>query len=362
MQKTKWMFTGSYNEPLLQGTGEIVQGKGEGICVYTYDPETGVPEKKSACPTARNSTYLAASADGNNLYAVEELKEWNGYPGGAVVSYRFDRETATLTRTGEAPALGEDTCHLSVSPDGKYLFAANYAGGSLCVYSLGEDGAIGKMTCFLRHSGSGPDAQRQAGPHVHQVLPYGDGKLLASDLGTDEVVIYAIDAERGHLQRTGQLALPPGAGPRHCAIAPSGKRAYVLTEMGNRIHLFSLTGACGEEQSISLLPEEFSGASSGSAIRLHPSGKWLYAANRGHNSIADFAVDPDSEKLSLIGHVPTDGENPRDFAIDPEGNHLLCLNQDTDNLVTYSIDPATGALTKLWEDPSFCTATTLVFI
>jgi 6-phosphogluconolactonase len=234
---------------------------------------------------------------------------------------------------------------------GKWLFAANYAGGSLAVFPVHADGSLGAASTFIQHKGSSVDPARQTAPHAHSVYVSPDNRfLLAGDLGLDHVMVYRFDAAKGTLtpNRPPFAALAPGSGPRHLAFAKDGKFVYVLSEMAATVTAFRYDAGAGrleQTQSISMLPADYTGAKSGAEIFVHPSGKFLYASNRGHDTIAIFRIDPVSGALTAAGQVSTQGKTPRNFAIDPTGGFLLAANQDSGSIVVFRIDQSTGALT-----------------
>jgi 6-phosphogluconolactonase len=225
---------------------------------------------------------------------------------------------------------------------GKFLFAANYSSGNVLVYPLAADGRIQEPTANVQHSGSGPNKERQEGPHAHMVLPTPDNQyLLVTDLGADLIVVYRFDGENGKLERVGAGTVEPGAGPRHMALHGNGRILFVLNELHSTLTSFQFAaGQLTALQSLSTLPAEFSGESTCAAIRLGENGRFVYASNRGHDSIATFAFDEASEWLTLVDHTATQGQTPRDFIL--LDDLLLAGNQDSDTVTHYQIDAATG--------------------
>ncbi len=354
MKKTL-VFTGSYSRMLLLGTGDIVPGKGKGITVFEFDPENGTLKKCSEYPEEPNPTYLCIDRTGKYLYADHELKQFQGMNCGGASAYAIDAESGALRRLNSRIAGGTDSANIAVDPSNAYVLVANYASGSVCVLPREEDGSLGKPTCFLQHVGKGPDESRQECPHAHQIMFDRQGKrVFVPDLGTDQVVVYDFDYEKGYLipAKVDYPKVTPGHGPRHCVFNEAGDRLYLINEMGNSIFVFSYdqeTGATKELQNVSTIPEDYDVFTHTAAIRLHPNGKFLYGSNRGHDTIATYRVDGETGLLTLIGYQPCGGENPRDFDIDPTGTWLISGGMDTSNITVFRIDGETGLLTKVSE-------------
>jgi 6-phosphogluconolactonase len=242
-----------------------------------------------------------------------------------------------------------ESCHLAVDPTARSLFTAQYGTGSVCAFPLKEDGTIGMRTAHIRHTGSGPNRQRQEGPHPHYVTPDPTNTfLMVPDLGADQIVIYKTDLAAGRIEPHGAGRTPAGAGPRHMKFHPNGKFAYVLNELDLSVTAFTYdekAGTLTEIQTVSTLaPELREVPSSGSEIRMHPSGMYLYTANRGHDSIAAFRIDPQSGKLAFIEHEAIRGCHPRNFNVDPIGNFLVVAGRDSNTLTVFRINPEAGGL------------------
>jgi 6-phosphogluconolactonase len=346
------VFIGTYTEPILFGTGKILQGKGEGIYVYKMDSSSGSLELCHVAPAGPNPSYLTFDPSHRFLYAVNEMKEFEGAPSGAVSAFAIDPMTGALKYLNRQATHGTDPCHLTVDKTGKYLLVANFMSGSVCVLPIREDGSIGEATDVVQHQGSSLDPIRQAGPHAHAVVLDDSGRFaFIPDLGLDKVMVYKFDPEWGKLEPNDEpwVELPPGAGPRQLALHPGGGNAYLINELNSTVTALRYDGERGslrEIQTISTLPEDFKGVSTCAELQLSPSGKFLYGSNRGHDSIVIYAIDPMSGKLSCIGHESSQGETPRHFMIDPDGAFLLAANQDSDNLVTFKIDPISGELSQ----------------
>ncbi len=324
--------------------GTYTGGGSEGIYVFRWDGESGALTPVSVVGGIENPSFLAAHPSGAYVYAVEETGE------GAVYAYAFDRTTCELTLLTSQPAHGAAPCHLTVDPSGRCVVVANYTSGTVSVLPIAEDGTLEPATEVIQHEGSGPNAARQEGPHAHSVTldPTGE-RILAADLGLDKVLVYRLDAVHGKLAPNdppyGETA--PGAGPRHVAFHPSGRFGYVVDELDSTIMGFAYeerTGALTRLETVPTLPPDYNGVSHCADIHFGPDGRFLYASNRGHDSIVVYAADPRTGLLEWVEHESTLGETPRNFAIDPSGRFLLAANQDTNTIVTFAITPESGRL------------------
>ena len=266
-------------------------------------------------------------------------------------AFAIDRATGKLTFLNEVSSRGREPCHVSLDKTGKFVMAANYTGGSVAVFPVLADGRLGEPSAFVQHHGSSVNPERQEGPHAHSIGPSPDNRfVLAADLGLDRLLAYQFDPTQGLLKPNDPpfATVKPGAGPRHFAFHPGGRFVYTINEMGSSIAAFSYDAARGslrEIETVSTLPKDFAGASDTAEIEAHPGGKFLYGSNRGHDSIAVFAIDDKKGTLTPVEYVPTEGKTPRSFAIDPTGSYLVVANQDSDNLVVFRIDARTGRLT-----------------
>jgi len=253
-------------------------------------------------------------------------------------------------RDGRQASAGAGPCHLSVDPAGGTVLVANYGSGSIAALTIQSEGKLGESSSTIQHAGSSIDRQRKEGPHAHFITTDPANRLaLACDLGLDQVLIYDLDPARASMTaHTPRFAsVKGGAGPRHLVFHPGGKWVYVINEMGSSITTFAYdkkAGALSEKQTLSTLPENFSGGNSCAEIQVHPSGKFVYGSNRGHHSIAIFSVDAKTGMLTSAGHQLTGGKTPRHFGIDPSGKWLLAENQDSNNITTFRIDKESGGL------------------
>jgi 6-phosphogluconolactonase len=327
----------------------FVDGKAEGIYIYHLDLRSGALTYGAtmAGPGTLNPSFVTLSPDKRFLYAVNEVTGGKG-PHGTVSAFAVDPATGHLRYLNQQSTHGLAPCYASVEPAGRYCLAANYETGSLCVLPIQSDGSLGEATDVVQFSGSGPNPERQEGPHAHMVLPSPDGGfILAVDLGTDRLMAFRLDPERGALRPADPpwTQLSPGSGPRHLAFHPQRPFAYVISELASAVTVLRYAeGVFEAVQTISTLPDDFTGQNSGGEIMVAPSGRFVYASNRGHDSLAIYAVAPETGRLSLVGHEATQGRSPRAFTIDPSGALLLAANQDTDTVVTFWIDPDSGTL------------------
>jgi 6-phosphogluconolactonase len=271
-----------------------------------------------------------------------------------VSAFALDAKTGKLTLLNQLPALGEDPCYISFDKTGKYALVANYTSGNIAVFPILANGRLGEHTALATDSGTtGPNKERQVGPHAHWTEASPDNRFVLSvDLGLDEIVVHGFDAETGSLTLNGHqhldhFKLRAGSGPRHLAFSQDGRWAFVVNELASTVTWFiydALRGAFVEITTASTLPKGFSSRNDTAEIAVHPSGKFLYASNRGHDSIAIFSIDPPKGTLRSVARTSTGGKEPRHFAIDPTGKFLLAENQLSNDIVVFKIDPATGAL------------------
>ena len=336
---------------LFVGTYTQEGSKSKGIYAYRFDQATDQITSLGLAAETANPSFVAIHPNGQFLYAVNELQNYKGPNSGGVSAFSIDRATGKLTFLNEVPSRGADPCYIIVDKAGKHVLVANYTGGSIAVFPVLADGKLGAASDFVQHSGHGADPKRQEGPHAHSIDLSPDNRFaFVDDLGLDELKVYKYDAAKGSLTPNSPpfAKLDPGAGPRHFVLHPSGKFAYVVAEMASSVTAFSEDlnkGTLQRLQTVSTLPKDFSGENDDAEIHIHPSGKFLYASNRGHDSIAVFAIDPQKGTLAQIEDVPTQGKIPRSFEIDPTGNFLFAENEKSDNIAVFRIDAKTGRLT-----------------
>jgi 6-phosphogluconolactonase len=304
------------------------------------------------------------------LVAVSETSQFKGQPGGGVSSYKIDALNGTLTLINSQPSGGSSPCYVSIDSSGQWVLVANYSSGSVSVLPLGEDGRLGAPTSTIQHQGSSVNKDRQEGPHAHSILvaPGSQTLVLAADLGLDKILLYNLDPTAGTLaaRRTPWLAFKPGSGPRHMVFSADQRYLYVVSELSSSVTVFQMDTAAGsftELQTVSLLPADFSGSNISADIHITPDGRYLYASNRGADSLAIFSIDPDgSGKLSAQGQASSGGETPRNFAIDPSGSFILAANQDSGTIVSLRIDAATGKLSTTGQVTSLLSPVCIKFL
>ncbi len=336
------VFVGTYTQPLPH-----VDARAMGIDVHRMDGATGKLTHLGTTTGIANPSFLALDAQRARLFAVQEIDQFDGQPGGAASAYSIDVATGRLAPINHQPAHGVHPCYVSIGHGGRWLLTANYGSGSVSVLPIGADGALGPATAVIRHSGP---ANVRGAAHTHAILEDPAGAfVLVPDCGLDRIYVYRLDTANGTLEPHDPpwADLPPEAAPRHLAFGPTGGFVYCITESASTIVVFAYdttTGVLREIQTVSTLPPGATGRNACADIHVHPSGRFLYGSNRGHDSIAIFAIDPATGLLSPRGHAPSGGRTPRNFAIDSSGTFLLAANQDSDTIVTFRIDAASGAL------------------
>jgi 6-phosphogluconolactonase len=343
-QKGKYLF--------YVGTYTAEGSKSKGIYAYRYDAESGQITPLGLAGETTNPSWVTLHPNGRFLYAANEVGKYKGPNSGGLSAFSIDRATGKLTFLNEVPTRGADPCYVTVDHTGKYVLVANYTGGSIAVFPIREDGSLGEASAFVQHTGKGANPERQEAPHAHSINLSPDNRFaMVDDLGLDELLVYKFDSAKGSLTPNDPpfAKLDGGAGPRHFALRPDGKFAYVISEMQGTVTAFSNDGGAGalyRVQTISTLPKDFKGEIEDAEIEIHPSGRFLYAANRGDgNSIAVFAIDAAKGTLTLVEYTPTQGKTPRSFEIDPTGTLLFAANEKSDNIVIFRIDQKTGHLT-----------------
>jgi 3-carboxymuconate cyclase len=329
--------------------GTYTAGKSEGIYIYRMNMSTGELKHFNTVKGVADPSFLAIDRKRRYLYAVNELSQFAGKPGGAVSAFQIDPKTGNLKFLNQQPSLGGAPCHVTVDKTDRFVLVANYEAGNVTVLPVERDGSLGLATDTVQHHGSSVKKE-QEGPHAHCIILDDSNRYaFAADLGLDKILIYRFDSKRGKLTPNRQpwVQVKPGAGPRHFTFHPNGRYAYVIDELDSTFTAFSCNGATGtlkELQAVSTLPSDFSGVNSCAELSVSPSGRFLYGSNRGHNSIVSFAINESTGKLTYLEHVPTQGKTPRNFTIDPTGNFLLAANQESDTVVTFRIDSQTGRL------------------
>lgn len=336
-------YVGSY-------TGKDSTSKG--ISLYRYDGTTHEVTSLGTAAETTSPSFLTISPNRRFLYAVNEVGDFKGPNSGGVSAFSIDHATGKLTFLNEVSSRGAGPCYITIDKTGKWVLVANYDGGSVAVFPVQGDGKLGEAVSFDQHTGHGSDPQRQEAPHAHSIDLSPDNRFAyVDDLGLDELMVYKFDAATGKLTPNDPpyAKLDPGSGPRHFAMAKSAKFAYVVSEMKGTVTAFSSdpqTGRLEKLQVISTQAEGFKGEIEDAEIQIHPSGKFLYASNRGDgNSIAVFAIDPAKGTLTKVEVTPTQGKAPRHFMFDPTGTILFAENMNSNNVVLFQIDQKTGKLT-----------------
>jgi 6-phosphogluconolactonase len=314
------------------------------------DGSSGALKFAGTTPGVDNPSFLTTDPKQRTLYAANEVAEFGGKPGGAVSAFSIAPGSGALTLLNQQPSHGTSPCHVSVDKTGQFVFVANYGSGSVSVFPIQDNGKLGEATDFVQHEASDVEPERRKAPHAHSIIPDPANRYaFAPDLGLDRIMMYRLDLAQGKLRPNEEpwVQVKAGAGPRHFVFHSSCKYAYVINELDNTVIAFTYDetqGVLRENQTISTLPEAFTGTSYCADVHISPSGRFLYGSNRGHDSIVIFAIAGDTGKLTVVGHERTQGKNPRNFAIDPTGTFLLAANQDTDTIVTFRMDRQTGEL------------------
>ncbi|MGO9111067.1 MAG: lactonase family protein [Thermoguttaceae bacterium] len=335
----RWVYVGTYTKT-----------RDAGINFFQFDLGSGRLTKPVVVARIPNPTFLALRPGYPQLYAISEVSEFGKKKVGFVSAYRIQGKTGQLDLVNQQSSGGPGPCHVSVDRTGQVVLAANYGGGSVTSLRIRPDGGLDPAATVDQHQGSSVHPSRQTGPFAHCIDADPNNRFaLSADLGIDKILIYNLDAARGTLAQHEPAFVETvrGAGPRHLAFHPNGRFVYVINELNCTISVFryeSSGATLKVVQSISTLPGDFSGENTAAEIQVHPSGRFLYGSNRGHDSIAVFAVDSKTGKLRSLGHQSTLGKTPRHFAIDPSGRYLLAANQDSGDVIVFRVDPETGLL------------------
>jgi len=327
----------------------------KGIYVYHYDATSGQLSGMQVAAETANPSFITIDGNRRFLYAVNEVKKYKGESSGGVSAFAIEAG-GRLRSLNEVASGGADPCYVSLDKTGKYVLVANYTGGSVSVFPVQQDGSLGAATALVQHKGSGPNRERQESAHAHWIGVSPDNRFaIAADLGLDELLVYRFDSTTGKLAPNDPpfAKTEPGAGPRHVAFAPNGKFVYAINELQSTVTVFAYDAAKGTLhplQTVPTLPKEFSGKNTAAEIAVHPNGRFLFASNRGHDSIAVFSIDKARGTVKWVDNFSVKGRTPRNFVIDPTGSRLLVANQDTGNIVTFRINPSTGRLTATGKD------------
>jgi len=323
-----------------------------GIYAVKLDAAAGTLSTPELVAEVTNPEFLALHPDGRKLYALTRVNGADGKATGGVAAFALDTTAGVKLTPLNTESTGRgQLCHIAVDASGRQVMVAAYGDPYVASFPLSSDGRVGKVASVITHTGPlGPQRNRQEKPHAHSVTPSPDNRFVfAADLGVDRVFAYALNPADGSIapHDPAFVTVPPGAGPRHTKFSPDGRHFYILNELAGTITACRYDGARGVAEpfeTVSTLPAGYAGRHSASEIRIHPNGRFVYAGNRIHNSIAVFARDEATGALTLVEITPTGGDQPRNFALTPDGAWLLCAHQATDNVVLFKVDDATGRL------------------
>jgi 6-phosphogluconolactonase len=331
------------------GTSE--NEKDRGIYRFPFDPLTGEAGPVALAAEAARPTFLGIHPNRRFLYAVNAIGEFQGQKTGAVSAYALDAKSGELRLLNQQPSGGAGPCHIVVDNEGKNVLVANYSGGR-----VDAEGRLKPPSSVIQHAGSSVNPGRQEGPHAHSInLDPANRYALAADLGLDKILIYRFDAAKGTLtpHEPPSVSTAPGAGPRHLAFHPSGRFAYVINELDSTVIAFRYDAAAGtlkEIQTITTLPGGFTGENYPAEVLAHPTGRFLYGSNRGHDSIVIYTIDTQTGRLTLCGHQPSGGKGPRNFNTDPSGTWMIVGNQSSNNVLVMRVDTERGTLTPTGQE------------
>lgn len=329
----QYFLTGTYSEPILFGTGELFNGKGEGIYLCAF--EDGIITKLN-CLKLGNPSFLAIDEKRKHIYAVNEMKEFQGVYGGGLTDIVYD-ESGRMTAVGSFPTHGGDPCHVAISPNQRFVCVANFADGKVTAFRLDDQGNVLPDPQVFSHHGSSIHPVRQRGPHAHSILYSNDNALFVPDLGIDQLKAYRFTENDVLPWEEKTVYLTPGSGPRSGEWAKNGTDFYLINELGSSItHMKYQSKTMQKISTVSTLPQGVQTDNICADLHLTPDGKYLYASNRGHDTIAMFSVH-DQGDLRPIGWIPCGGKTPRNFAIDPSGKYVLVGNQDSDCIQVFAI-------------------------
>jgi len=345
-----YFFVGTYTS-----MSWCLGNKGEGIYLAEFDPRHGSMSCLSVVSNVENPSFMAFDSSFSYLYVINEIEPVSDDAIGKVSTFKVDRQTGSLTLAGTASSSGLSPCYIIVDKNDKYAYITNYSSGSLVSFPIEDDHTIGDHVQIIKHSGHGINKERQESAHTHSVILDKNQKhVLVADLGIDKIMVYKLinDKSQQQMSFAASANVNPGDGPRHMTFDASGKYLYVICELGSKIHVFDYDGDTGSLEKI----QEVSTLSPGTDIVNHcadihisEDGNHLFGSNRGHNSIAVFRRNPQTGLLTFIYAQPTYGRTPRNFSLDPSGRFIIVANQDSNNLVSFSIDNESGRLNKMSE-------------
>ena len=338
------------SQELLLYVGTYAKPEEESIFLYKLNLSTGALTRVGATKAGENPSYLTLDAKHQYLYAVNETTDFQGKASGAVSAFAVDQKTGALTFLNQQSTQGSAPCYISLDKAARCALVANYLGGNVSLLPIQPNGQLSPASATDQHTGSGPHKNQEAA-HAHCLLPDPANRFaFAVDLGTDKVYGYRLNTEKGTLEPTASPAFTaaPGAGPRHLTFHPTAPLAFLINELNSTVTALRYDATAGtfqEIQTLSTLPSDFGGQNSCADLHVSPNGKFLYGSNRGHDSLVVYAIDTASGRLTLVQHVPTLGQKPRNFTLDPTGQLVLVANQATNTVVTFWVDGQTGQLT-----------------
>ena len=324
--------------------GTYTTDKSEGIYVFRLEDASGKLEQINLAPNVENPSYLEIHPSGKYLYAVNEIEK------GLLSSFAINVKTGGIKLLNQQSSLGNAPCHISIDKSGRCALITNYESGNICAYSIGYDGNLSEAKSNIQHYGKSSDPVRQKGPHAHSInIDPNNRFAVVADLGLDQVLVYRLNTTNAKLELNNSplVQLPGGQGPRHLDFHPSCKYVYLINEIGNSVSALKYDASYGnlsEIQRVSALPHDFGNKNQCADIHVHPSGKFVYGSNRGHNSIFIAGIDQESGRLNALNFQTTGGINPRNFAIEPRGKYLFVANSVSNNIVTFKIDQDSGLL------------------
>ena len=344
------LSAGSRNKktPQYFFVGTYTDSESEGIYSFSLDPVSGKLKELGLAAKTNNPSFLTLTSNGKFLLAVHETKDENGSNNGFVESFAVKKDDNRLTSIGKVNSGGAHPCYVSVNQNG-YVLAANYTGGNVALFRIDESGKLSEALDVQQHYGSGPNKARQAEPHVHSAFfEPGSDRIFVADLGIDKVAVYKIDNANTKLIKGSVPAIDmsPGSGPRHLAFHPTLKVVYVVNELSSAVSVVVLNkdGSFTTLETVSALPSGYEKPNTCADIHISKDGRFLYASNRGFNSVAIFSVNPKNGRIVQIAQESTRGESPRNFTLSPDEDYLLVANQNSQNIVTFRRDANTGKL------------------
>ncbi len=331
----QYFVIGSYTEPILFGTGEVFKGKGKGISFCTFENGRIKIINEIA---VKNPSFLCVDELNKKIYAVNEMKEYQGKTGGGMTQLSYDNE-GHMSIDGSLNTYGTDPCHITVGPNGQFIAVANFAGGSVTMYPIDEKGNVENDYQLFQHKGRSIHPVRQKGPHAHSCIFAPDQELMyVPDLGLDKLVAYGYEGSTVYSEDNASVSVPAGSGPRYGEFGKDGKHFYLINEISSQVmHFTYAAGKMEFDNAVNTLPQDFTGNNICSDLHITPDGKYLYASNRGHDTLVCYQIEEDGS-LTFVERQSCNGKTPRNFAIDPTGKYILVGNQDSDTITVFEIE------------------------